>query len=85
MGAHICRRPLPCPIEAPTKSGRAARRLTVLPPMVRHEQLLQTVWMKLTNDSSYCQPTGDHWKDIGFQGLDPLTDLRGAAPPQHGL
>lgn len=53
--------------------------------MVRHEQLLQTVWMKLTNDSSYCQPTGDHWKDIGFQGLDPLTDLRGAAPPQHGL
>lgn len=43
-----------------------------------HEQLLQTVWMKLTNDSSYCQRIGEHWSDIGFQGLDPLTDLRGA-------
>jgi hypothetical protein len=42
-----------------------------------HEQILQTVWMKLTGDKQYCLPVGAHWGDIGFQGQDPLTDLRG--------
>ena len=41
-----------------------------------HERVLMTVYMKLSGTKSYCVRIGAHWMDVGFQGHDPLTDLR---------
>ncbi|XP_028968545.1 ELMO domain-containing protein 3 [Galendromus occidentalis] len=42
-----------------------------------HNQMLQTIYRKLSN-STYDSPRfGAHWETIGFQGNDPATDLRG--------
>jgi len=41
-----------------------------------HCRMLQTLWMKLT-DNGQCAKTGGHWQQIGFQGNDPSTDIRG--------
>ncbi|XP_015794401.1 ELMO domain-containing protein 3-like [Tetranychus urticae] len=44
-----------------------------------HYRFLITIYQQLTN----CNPnepiprTGPHWETIGFQGIDPATDLRG--------
>ena len=46
-------------------------------PVVWHERVLQTVYMRLTGTKEYCVSQGAHWQDIGFQGHSPLTDLRG--------
>ncbi|EDV22691.1 uncharacterized protein TRIADDRAFT_28208, partial [Trichoplax adhaerens] len=45
--------------------------------MPEHFWILQTIYKKLTNVSHNCQRYGNHWQDIGFQGSDPSTDLRG--------
>ena len=42
-----------------------------------HCRMLQTLWMKLT-DNRQCAKTGSHWQQIGFQGNDPSTDIRGS-------
>jgi len=42
-----------------------------------HCRMLQTLWIKLT-DSRQCGKTGAHWQQIGFQGNDPSTDIRGS-------
>ena len=42
-----------------------------------HYQSLITLWMKLTDDQRQCDKTGSHWQQIGFQGNDPSTDIRG--------
>lgn len=38
---------------------------------------LQTVYIKLTRTQRQVPLSGTHWEDIGFQGNDPSTDLRG--------
>jgi ELMO/CED-12 family len=42
-----------------------------------HQRMLQTVYRSFTgNSSEICIPnTGTHWDAIGFQGIDPCTDL----------
>ncbi|XP_015686228.1 ELMO domain-containing protein 3-like, partial [Protobothrops mucrosquamatus] len=43
-----------------------------------HMRILQTVYKKLTGSRFDCARYGAHWEDLGFQGMDPGTDLRGA-------
>eukprot|EP01083_Nonionella_stella_P074350 201637_1 len=43
-----------------------------------HNRMLQTLWMKLTDDTRQCDKTGSHWQQIGFQGNDPGSDVRGS-------
>jgi ELMO/CED-12 family len=42
-----------------------------------HQRMLQTVYRSFTgNSTEICIPnTGTHWDAIGFQGIDPCTDL----------
>ncbi|KAJ7384392.1 ELMO domain-containing protein 3 [Desmophyllum pertusum] len=42
-----------------------------------HNYVLQTIYKKLTGTKLDCPRYGNHWELIGFQGLDPATDLRG--------
>ncbi|BFZ14495.1 hypothetical protein BsWGS_17534 [Bradybaena similaris] len=42
----------------------------------RHEAKLVQLW-NVYNDVPLPQPVGQHWTDLGFQGLDPSTDFRG--------
>lgn len=44
---------------------------------IPHNRMLQTLWMKITDDTRQCDKTGSHWQQIGFQGNDPSTDIRG--------
>ncbi|KAF4128556.1 ELMO/CED-12 family [Phytophthora infestans] len=39
--------------------------------------ILQTIYKKLTKNTRDVLLIGRHWEDIGFQGSDPSTDLRG--------
>lgn len=41
-----------------------------------HMRVLQTVYKKLTGSRFDCPRFGAHWEHLGFQGLDPATDLR---------
>lgn len=41
-----------------------------------HTRTLHTIYCKLTGEMT-CQRFGPHWEDIGFQGSDPVDDLRG--------
>ncbi|XP_058539492.1 ELMO domain-containing protein 3 [Neofelis nebulosa] len=43
-----------------------------------HGRVLQTIYKKLTGSKFDCALYGDHWEDLGFQGANPATDLRGA-------
>lgn len=38
--------------------------------------MIKTIYVKLTS-SNICQRYGPHWEQVGFQGNDPSTDLRG--------
>ena len=41
-------------------------------------RFLVTIYRKLTGNALFeCRRFGNHWEDIGFQGTDPATDLRG--------
>jgi len=42
-----------------------------------HFRFLVTIYRKLTLDYRQCPRLGSHWQEIGFQGTDPATDLRG--------
>nr|CAD7394087.1 unnamed protein product [Timema cristinae] len=42
-----------------------------------HYRMLQTVYQRLTGTRLDCTCYGSHWQQIGFQGNDPGTDLRG--------
>ncbi|XP_029460039.1 ELMO domain-containing protein 3 isoform X2 [Rhinatrema bivittatum] len=42
-----------------------------------HMRVLQTIYKKLTGSGFDCPRYGAHWEQLGFQGLDPATDLRG--------
>ncbi|EPY24684.1 hypothetical protein STCU_07057 [Strigomonas culicis] len=41
-------------------------------------QLLQQLWVASGRPSSSFSATGEGWAALGFQGLNPLTDLRGS-------
>jgi len=42
-----------------------------------HLAILRTLYRQLTGSTLDCPRYGGHWEDIGFQGSDPATDLRG--------
>ncbi|XP_076038904.1 ELMO domain-containing protein 3-like isoform X2 [Oratosquilla oratoria] len=42
-----------------------------------HFQVLQTIYKVLACTTVDCPRYGNHWDVIGFQGMDPATDLRG--------
>ena len=45
-----------------------------------HVRMLKNIWRNLKledNGDNEFTRTGPHWKDLGFQGEDPVTDLRG--------
>ncbi|CAC9497224.1 conserved hypothetical protein [Leishmania infantum JPCM5] len=42
-----------------------------------HMNLLQQLWMAAGKPATTYSPLGQHWASIGFQGVDPVTDLRG--------
>ncbi|NXU55976.1 ELMD3 protein, partial [Turnix velox] len=42
-----------------------------------HMRILQTIYKKLTCSRLSCPRYGAHWEELGFQGADPGTDLRG--------
>ncbi|CAM9758051.1 unnamed protein product [Bubo scandiacus] len=42
-----------------------------------HMRILQTIYKKLTRSRLGCPRYGVHWEELGFQGVDPGTDLRG--------
>lgn len=42
-----------------------------------HLSMLRTLYRQLTGSTLDCPRYGAHWEDIGFQGSDPSTDLRG--------
>ena len=39
--------------------------------------MLRTIYRQLTSTTLDCPRYGGHWEQIGFQGTDPSTDLRG--------
>ncbi|MBN3296961.1 ELMD3 protein, partial [Amia calva] len=42
-----------------------------------HTRVLQTIYKRLTGSRADCPHYGPHWETLGFQGMDPATDLRG--------
>uniref|UniRef100_A0A1A8S6N8 ELMO/CED-12 domain containing 3 n=1 Tax=Nothobranchius rachovii TaxID=451742 RepID=A0A1A8S6N8_9TELE len=42
-----------------------------------HMRVLQTIYKRLIRSRLDCPRYGAHWENIGFQGTDPATDLRG--------
>lgn len=42
-----------------------------------HSRCLTTIYRKLTGRTTSCLRFGAHWEEIGFQGSDPVDDLRG--------
>ncbi|XP_010000785.1 PREDICTED: ELMO domain-containing protein 3 [Chaetura pelagica] len=42
-----------------------------------HLRILQTIFQQLTHSQLGCPRYGPHWEELGFQGADPSTDLRG--------
>uniref|UniRef100_A0A3P8SUX8 ELMO domain containing 3 n=1 Tax=Amphiprion percula TaxID=161767 RepID=A0A3P8SUX8_AMPPE len=42
-----------------------------------HMRVLQTIYKRLIGSRLDCPRFGAHWENIGFQGTDPATDLRG--------
>ena len=42
-----------------------------------HCRVLQTIYKKLTQSRHNYPRFGHHWEEVGFQGNDPATDLRG--------
>ncbi|NXX77581.1 ELMD3 protein, partial [Urocolius indicus] len=42
-----------------------------------HMRILQSIYKQLTLSSLGCPRYGAHWEELGFQGADPGTDLRG--------
>ncbi|XP_068130858.1 ELMO domain-containing protein 3 isoform X2 [Hyperolius riggenbachi] len=43
-----------------------------------HIRVLQTIYKKMTGARFDCPLYGSHWEQLGFQGMDPGTDLRAA-------
>lgn len=48
------------------------------PAKTEHVALLKEMWGFVFPDDAYPGDKGTHWEQLGFQGKDPATDLRGA-------
>lgn len=48
----------------------------ILRPVTGEEDILQEIWQSFYSGLEFERPS-QMWKDIGFQGPDPLTDIRG--------
>ena len=46
--------------------------------VVELERMLQTIYRLFSGDRLSCSRYGSHWMELGFQGEDPMTDLRGS-------
>jgi ELMO domain-containing protein len=55
----------------------ALTRVKLDTQIAEHEILIKSIYKKLTKQE-HCRTIGGHWGDIGFQGSDPKTDVRGA-------
>jgi hypothetical protein len=42
-----------------------------------YEQMMKTLYTKLVDGGPFRGTIGRHWEEIGFQGSDPRTDIRG--------
>lgn len=45
------------------------------PAIQQHKAVLETIYRALTNSTDPVADIGPHWEQVGFQGLDPATDL----------
>ncbi|CDW79344.1 elmo domain-containing protein 3-like [Stylonychia lemnae] len=45
--------------------------------LAEHEIIIKSIYRKLLPNDQNCRTIGAHWGNIGFQGNDPKTDLRG--------
>ena len=52
-------------------------QITIDNDNLSHCRVLQTIYRKLTKTIHNQPRFGSHWEEIGFQGNDPATDLRG--------
>ena len=44
--------------------------------IAEHEIIIKSIYRRLTNADT-CRSIGSHWVQVGFQGNDPSTDVRG--------
>eukprot|EP01100_Stratorugosa_tubuloviscum_P013963 TRINITY_DN7203_c0_g1_i1.p1 TRINITY_DN7203_c0_g1~~TRINITY_DN7203_c0_g1_i1.p1 ORF type:complete len:604 (-),score=240.59 TRINITY_DN7203_c0_g1_i1:37-1848(-) len=54
------------------------RKITFSKDDPEHEDLILRLWKAFYPDRPLEARVGDHWKTLGFQGRDPVSDLRGA-------
>eukprot|EP00088_Acartia_fossae_P057438 TRINITY_DN6701_c0_g1_i1.p1 TRINITY_DN6701_c0_g1~~TRINITY_DN6701_c0_g1_i1.p1 ORF type:complete len:310 (-),score=29.40 TRINITY_DN6701_c0_g1_i1:739-1623(-) len=74
----ICSRPrLPPDIENTKQTILATALISFNNEEPLHLCMLRTLYKQLTGALVDCPRYGHHWEDIGFQGNDPATDLRG--------
>ena len=45
--------------------------------IAEYEAIVKTIYKKLM-DTKICPDVGSHWQNIGFQRVDPATDIRGS-------
>ena len=57
--------------------GMALRSLADRDKLHLDLRTLQTIYTLLTGSSINCRRFGTHWRDIGFNGVDPADDLQG--------
>jgi len=70
-------RPLPPHIEQGKQTIQASALIPFLNDEKLHLSTIRTIYRQLTGSRFDCPRYGHHWEDIGFQGNDPATDLRG--------
>lgn len=74
----ICSGPrLPGDIENAKQSILASALIPFQNDQQIHLSMLRSIYRQLTGSKVDCPRYGHHWEDIGFQGNDPSTDLRG--------
>lgn len=84
---HTTSSALTCCISPPANDSRAATDRALVfavadwrysETLSTHWQTLATIYSKLTGELKQVYRYGSHWEKIGFQGSDPITDLRSA-------
>ncbi|XP_023331477.1 ELMO domain-containing protein 3 [Eurytemora carolleeae] len=70
-------RPLPPHLEQEKQRILATALIPFKNEESIHLDILRSIYRQLTGAKVNCARYGHHWEDIGFQGNDPSTDLRG--------
>uniref|UniRef100_A0A8C6YXY8 ELMO domain containing 3 n=1 Tax=Nothoprocta perdicaria TaxID=30464 RepID=A0A8C6YXY8_NOTPE len=68
---------LRAPLQAERDLALAIARCALDDSERVHVRILQTIYRRLTRSPLGCPRYGAHWEELGFQGADPGTDLRG--------